>query len=75
MATHTITLEVDNVKLFDMLKSMEQEDVDCSTDALGVRMAELLMAPANVGFADKVGLALYGIAVKGVEKHTIAVEK
>lgn len=67
MAVHTITLEVDSGKLFDMLSKLQGENPDgCSTDALGVRMAELMMCPSDVGFADRVGLALYGIEIKAV---------
>jgi hypothetical protein len=69
MATHTITLEVDSSKLFDMLHQLQQEaPTGCSTDALGVRMAELLMAPNDVSVIEQVGLALYGITVKAIEQ-------
>lgn len=56
MATRRITFEVDTSKLFDTLHAMEG-----NTEPLGTRLVASLLA--EPGFADLVGMAVYGVEV------------
>lgn len=62
MKKRRITLDVNCTQAFDMLSAMQG-----NTGPLGTRLAGLLMT-GEVGFADAVGLATYGITVTAVEE-------
>jgi hypothetical protein len=55
MSKYQITLEVDDVMLFDMLHKMQGD-----TKALGSRLAGLLLT-GEIGTIDAIGMAVYGV--------------
>lgn len=63
MTEYVITLKVNQTQVFDTLHKMNG---DCS--ALGQRLSEVCLAPANIGALDRVGLSIYGIEVQDVQK-------
>lgn len=62
MTKHLVTFEVDGSTMFDMVAGMG----DGGT-AIGNRLAGVLLAPKDVRFTERVGMACYGIELKSVE--------
>ena len=57
-----VTMDVDTSELFDRVRMMKG---DCSL--IGFRIVGVMLT-GDAGFADKIGMAMYGVTIHSVEK-------